>query len=284
LLSDVEQFVTTQLPEVVAWFEGPEAGRLTLPAALPVWTETLLAEASVLLRGRLAPELAAAGVEIRPVVQVDEWQRAWLHRYFTRRVYPLLTPLAVDPGRPFPYISSDSVNLLVELRRPESARTAIRGERGELFARVKIPPATPRLVAVPAHPAHFSANGTTQDVRYVSSVDLVRFFVHHLFPGMPVRHVYLFRVVRGPMPLPGATPRPAGRTRRQEDCPVVRLDVERRISGPVLAWLMDHLQVPAHGVTRHESLLEWTNVPHLLAQLEQMEDGALWLNSLSAAG
>jgi polyphosphate kinase len=267
MLTQVEQLATTRLPEVHAWFQSVDEPRLSLTSALPQWTEILLAEASVLVRGRLLPELAAAGVEVRPIVQVDEWQRAWLHRYFMQRVYPLLTPLAVDPGRPFPYISSESINLLVELRRPEAARN---GARSELYARVKIPPATPRLAPVPTHQAHLSVHGAppAKAQLYVCSADLVRFFVHHLFTGMPVRHVYLFRVVRGDMPLAQPDAPPAGRHRRHQDRPVVRLDVERRMAEPVLQWLLDHLVAPTHCVVRHESLLEWMCVPHLHAQLQ----------------
>jgi polyphosphate kinase len=270
LLGELEKLFTVNLAEVRQWFQGPEAHGRALQAVLPRWTEMLFAEASVLVRGRLLPELAETGVQVVPVMQVDEWQRGWLHRYFSDRVYPLLTPLAVDSGRPFPFISSESLNLLVELRRPEEARTGTRAVRSELMARVKIPPLTPRLIAVPTAPNTGAVQGPAagRPQRFVHSADLVRFFVHHLFTGMPVRHVYLFRIVRGESSLPDVPLQPTGRHRRHGNRPVVRLDVERRMEEPVLEWLMAHLQVPAHGVARHESLLEWTCVPALLAQLE----------------
>ncbi len=267
LLSHLDRVYATRLPEVQQWFDSPHAAGRSLPSTLPVWTETLLAEAGALIGGRMLPELAAAGIDIRPVVQLDEGQRAWLHRYFMRQVYPLLTPLAVDSGRPFPYISSDSLNLLVELRRPEAARE----DRALLFARVKVPPSTPRLVAVPTQVARFPSGDEPhlETKRYVSSADLVRFFVHHLFTGMPVRHVYFFRVVRGETPLPGAGRRAARRHRRQQDQPVVRLDVERRMAEPVLRWLMEHLHVPAHGVAHHENLLEPVCLPEVARILDE---------------
>lgn len=269
LLSHLDRVYATRLPEVQQWFDSPQAGGRSLLSTLPVWTETLLAEAGALIGGRMQPELAAAGIDIRPVVQLDEGQRAWLHRYFMRQVYPLLTPLAVDSGRPFPYISSDSLNLLVELRRPEAARE----DRALLFARVKVPPSIPRLVAVPTQVARFTSGDEPhpEPQRYVSSADLVRFFVHHLFTGMPVRHVYFFRVVRGETPLPGTGRRATGRHRRQQNQPVVRLDVERRMAEPVLRWLMEHLQVPAHGVAHHEDLLEFVCLPQVVHLLD---DGA----------
>jgi polyphosphate kinase len=269
----VERLYTARFEEVERWFHTPEAEGHTLAAALPCWSEAILGQAGSLLRSRLLPELAGAGFKVLPVVQVDEWQRAWLHRYFMERVYPLLTPLAVDPGRPFPFISSDSLNLLVELRRPEDARLP-RSMRAELFARVKIPPSTPRLVAVPAQPGLPSGEGQL----FVNSTDLVRFFVHHLFTNMPVRHVYPFRLVRGDGRSEGRQPagvRANGRQRRQIDRPVVRLDVERRMAEPVLTWLVEHLQVPAHAVVRHEGLLECVGLPYLAAQIDARAESAL---------
>ncbi len=257
-LTALDRLYMAHLLEVQQWFEC--AGGYTLDAALPRWTEALYAESGTLMRQQLLPELAAAGMEILPVIQMDERQRAWIHRYFTQSVYPLLTPLAVDPGRPFPYISSGSLNLLVELRQPD---TRLRRERPTFFARVKIPASTPRLVAIPNEGAPAAGTAT----RYVCSADLVRYFVHHLFTGIPVHHVYLFRVLRGENPLPGASRR-AGRHHRQENRPVVRLDVERRMPDPVLHWLTEHLPVPVHGVTRHDNLLESTCLPSIVALLQ----------------
>lgn len=257
-LTALDRLYLAHLPEVQQWFE---CAGYALDTALPRWTEALYAEGGALLRQQLLPKLAAVGVEILPVIQADERQRAWLHHYFTQSIYPLLTPLAVDPGRPFPYISSGSLNLLVELRQPD---TRVRRERPTFFARVKIPASTPRLVAISAEGA--PAAGTA--ARYVCSADLVRYFVHHLFTGIPVHHVYLFRVLRGEIPLPGASKR-AGRHHRQEDRPVVRLDVERRMPDPVLRWLTEHLPIPAHGVTRHDNLLESTCLPAVVALLQE---------------
>lgn len=271
VLHSLDRLYAARLGEVQQWFESPLAAGRTLAATLPLWMESLFSEVDELLRDRLLPGVAAAGTQLLPVDQVDEGQRTWLHQYFTHQVYPLLTPLAVDPGRPFPYISSDSLNLLVELRRPEALAAGLRGERAALFARVKIPPTTPHLVAVPMQPASLSPEGAapSRGARYVYSADLVRFFVDHLFTGMPVRHVYLFRVVRGATALPGTGGRAASRRRRQENQPVVRLDVERRMGEPMLGWLMEHLQVPAYGVTRHDNLLESAGLPHVIDLMEK---------------
>jgi polyphosphate kinase len=131
-------------------------------------------------------------------------------------------------------------------------------DRNSLFARVKVPRATPRLVAVPTQP-----HSAFAPIIYVCSADLVRYFVDHLFTGMPVRHVYLFRLVRGEQPLPGVNPMTATRPRRQEDKPVVRLEVEQRMAAPVLNWLMEHLRLPHYALAQHDHLFDWSCLPYL---------------------
>ena len=260
LLDEVDDLFAVHLPADEQWLQSlPAAG--PLPAeAVSRWVDTLFAEAAVLLRNELLPDMAANGVNIRPVVKLDESQRAWLHQHFTRRIYPLLTPLAVDPGRPFPFISSESLNLLVELRKPEARRT----DAPSLLARVKIPTTCPRLISVPAQPRAQAVTDEPAGANtYVCTADVVRFFVHHLFPGMPVRRVYLFRVVRGENPLPGMTPQGKLRPRRDENRPAVRLDVEPRMDADVLAWLVGHLRLPAYAVARHDGLAEWACLPNL---------------------
>jgi polyphosphate kinase len=161
--------------------------------------------------------------------------------------------------------------LLIELRRVEGAHGGSLVDRNSLFARVKIPRSTPRLVAVPTQPpGRFVKNSSSpiaNPALYVCSADLVRYFVHHLFTGMPVRHVYIFRVVRGEQPLPGAI-QSSTRTRRQEDKPVVRLDVEQHMGEPVLNWLIEHLRVPRYALAQHDRLLDWSCLPSLVQSLE----------------
>ena len=260
MLDEVDDLFAVHLPAHAQWLQS-FASTGPLPAeVVSRWVDTLFADAAILLRRDLLPDMEAGGVAIRPVVKLDEAQRAWLHRHFTRRIYPLLTPLAVDPGRPFPFISSESLNLLVELRKPEARRTGA----PSLLARVKIPTTCPRLIPIPARPAARSDEDDATDTGvYVCAADVVRFFVHHLFPGMPVRRVYLFRVVRGEKPLPGMIQNGKLRPRRDESRPAVRLDVEQRMDPDVLAWLVEHLRLPAYAVARHDGLAEWACLPNL---------------------
>jgi polyphosphate kinase len=273
----LDALFTTHLPNENAWFESHTARGLSIEEHIPRWVDELIGEATRLFMHQLRPELVAEGIYVRSVAQLDDWQRDWLHQHFMARIYPLLTPLAVDPGRPFPYISSDSLNLLVELRRteqvspegpaPDVARDQQVVDRNTLFARVKVPRSTPRLVAVPTQPT----SGFAPTV-YVCSADLVRFFVQHLFSGMTVRHVYLFRLVRGEQCLPGASAVGNARPRRQEDKPVVRLDVEQRMGAPVLNWLMEHLRLPRYALAQHDRLFDWSCLPDLVARVEHDKD------------
>src|SRR5262245_50638753 len=102
---------------------------------------TLLADARACLEERLLPELAAAGIHVVEYRSLDGPARATLRAWFERTVFPVLTPLAFDPGRPFPHISNLSLNLAVLIRNLDGM---------ERFARVKVPGTLPRLVPVQA--------------------------------------------------------------------------------------------------------------------------------------
>jgi polyphosphate kinase len=264
----LDDLFAIHLPAQASWFDDADATELSISESIPKWVDGIISEATTLYLRQLRPDLLTKGICIKPVAQLDEWQRDWLHQHFMKRIYPLLTPLAVDPGRPFPFISSQSLNLLVELRRPESGHGSSAVERSSLFARVKVPRSTPRLIAVPTQQNTTMGKAAPSPTVYVCSVDLVRFFVHHLFPGMPVRHVSIFRVVRGEQPLPGVTRSSSTRNRRQDDPPVVRLDIEYGISEPVLNWLVDHLNVPRYAIAHHIRLVDWASLPYLAASVE----------------
>ncbi|HKE99347.1 MAG TPA: RNA degradosome polyphosphate kinase [Actinomycetes bacterium] len=124
----------------------------------------------------LVPALAAAGVHLAGMDGLDRDQRRQLDEYFERQVFPVLTPLAVDPSHPFPYISNLSLSLAVLVGDPDSER--------ELFARVKVPPILPRFVPVGGSGA------------FVPLEQLVTAHLDRLFPGMDVLEAYPFRVTR----------------------------------------------------------------------------------------
>jgi polyphosphate kinase len=129
---------------------------------------------------RLRPALRRHGIRVVGFEELDERQRGHLARHFQQVIFPTLTPLAVAPGRPFPYISNLSLSLAVLVRDPVTGQT--------VFARVKVPTEIlPRFIAVPT-----DGGGTTL-------VALEEAIAHHLgalFPGMEIVDHHLFRVTR----------------------------------------------------------------------------------------
>jgi len=128
----------------------------------------------------LRPLLAAEGIRFLDPPDFTHTIDAWLSEYFTSQIFPVLTPLAFDPGHPFPYISNLSMNLAVRVRH--GGRTK--------FARVKVPGMLPRFIALPDGVSPMA--GTT----YVFLEDVIRRNVQELFPGTQVENAHLFRVIR----------------------------------------------------------------------------------------
>ncbi len=135
----------------------------------------LQAQQSELWLGELCPALAEEGIFISGVDDLTGSQLAELQQRYDRDIYPVLTPLAVGPGQPFPYISGLSVSLAVFVRDPED------GE--ERFARVKVPEGLPRFYAV-------------SESRFVLLEQVLSHFLPSLFPGMDVLERSVFRVTR----------------------------------------------------------------------------------------
>ncbi len=129
----------------------------------------------------LHPRLAAQGIHLLRMSELSDAERATLTKVFAKEIYPVLTPLAFDPGHPFPYISNLSLNLAVVVSAPS-------GE--ERFARVKVPDVLPRLFSIP--------DGDVPDntFRFVWLEDLIAENLHLLFPGMLVKERFVFRVTR----------------------------------------------------------------------------------------
>ncbi len=140
-------------------------------------TRVLQQRHSALFINELLPKLAEADINLVHISSLTEDEKKKLHDYFTMQVFPVLTPLAVDPAHPFPYISGLSLNLAVVLRNPKT--------KGEHFARVKVPPLLPRFVSVPD-----STN------RYIPLEDVMGEFLGELFQGMEVIQHHTFRVTR----------------------------------------------------------------------------------------
>ena len=121
------------------------------------------------------PELARHGIEILRWKELEDRERADLTELFRNRIYPVLTPLVVDPAHPFPFISGLSLNLAVTLAEPGTGAT--------MFARVKVPPNLPRFLNVSQY-------------RYVPIEEVIAAHLNQLFGGMDIVEHFVFRVTR----------------------------------------------------------------------------------------
>jgi len=208
-------------------------------------------EASKTFNDSILPALVASGIEILRWEELTSDERQAMSKLFEEQVFPVLTPLAVDPSHPFPYISGLSLNLAVVVKNPSAG--------DELFARVKVPPSLPRFIEVSRQ-------------RFVPLEDVISGHLDKLFPGMQVLQYHAFRVTRNEEleveeddaeNLLQALERELMRRRFG---PAVRLEVENSIDPHVLDLIISELGVDHNEVFRltgpldHESLLELVNL------------------------
>jgi polyphosphate kinase len=198
------------------------AGRLTVRHAT-CYIETLL------------PALAEHAIEILRWKELSATEQGNLRELFRERIYPVLTPLVVDPAHPFPYISGLSLSLAVVVADPETGET--------MFARVKVPPLLPRFL-------------TVSPQRFVPLEDVIAAHLNELFAGLEVLEHHAFRVTRIrdleidediTEDLLQALERELQRHRFE---PAVRLEVEESISEDVLERLVTELRVDQRAVYR----------------------------------
>ena len=168
-LSDqVEAGVTSQTPDG----RGPQE-QIDAIAAI---ARHQIERAQLLWRDELIPRLERSGISIVNWGELDVADQVYFTELFESRIFPTLTPLAVDPGHPFPYISDLSLNLAVVAADPHDGR--------RLFARVKVPPPLPRFLRAP------------DEDRFVPVEQIIAAHLEHLFPGMTIIEHHLFRVTR----------------------------------------------------------------------------------------
>jgi polyphosphate kinase len=151
----------------------------------------------------LRPAMLQQEIYLLDYFDLNQEQCKYLQNYFEEQIFPVLTPLAVDPGHPFPYISNLSLNLAVVIKHPDT------GE--ELFARVKVPKVLPRFINLPVELQEIDRTNPLQFVREVlpadrrepsqtwTGISLEQLIAHNLeslFPGMNIQDCYTFRVTR----------------------------------------------------------------------------------------
>jgi polyphosphate kinase len=227
--------------------------------ATNVSVRALLRDAYGFLHHNLIPALAANHIRILDLGALHSEQRAHLDSFFFQRVFPVLTPLAFDPGRPFPHISNLSLNIAVALRD-------LSGQ--ERFARIKIPDSLPQLV--PVAPASEAGPPPHHELSYVWIEQLVMGNLQHLFPGLEIVKAHVFHVTRDAEVAIKEletddlleTIEEAVWQRRFRD--VVRLQVEASMPDGMVHFLSEKLEVGPESVYRVDGPVDLGRLKHLL--------------------
>jgi len=208
-------------------------------------SRVLMERQSAIFSKQVLPQLRDEGIDIVHWSDLSVEEKANLQKVFNKKLFPVLTPLAVDPSHPFPYISGLSLNLAVTGQKPN-------GEES-FFARVKVPPSLPRLLP---------ADGT----RFVPLEEVISAHLDQLFPGMAITSHHTFRVTRNEdveveedeaESLLDALEKEL--TRRRFG-PPVRLEVEDGIDEEVLDTLIEELGITDNEVIRVSSMLDMTGL------------------------
>ena len=195
-----------------------------------------------LFREELTPLLREERIRFANMADLGRREQAFVQRLFQEQIFPVVTPLAVDPAHPFPYISSLSLNLAVRVRE---------GRKRAQFARIKVPPLLPRFIQLP--------DGAT----FVPLEQVIAAQLQSLFPGMQILSHHFFRVTRdADLDLVDEEAEDllaAIQTelrRRRTAARVVRLEVDRQMSGEVLQLLMRELELGSDDVYEVDGLLD----------------------------
>ena len=224
-----------------------------LPAAIQLQfirqeVRRLVEEIQDLLRNTLLPALEHEGIRILDFSSLSQAERSALDSYFLREVFPVLTPLAFDPGRPFPHISSGSLNLAVVVGDNQGI---------ESFARVKVPDSLPRLVPVIPSPRQGKVAKSAQPERaFVWLEQLIAANLHLLFPGMEILEAYPFRVTRDAevaiqeLESDDLLDSVEEAMRQRRFTSVVRLQVDANVSERILEILASNLPIDKQDVYR----------------------------------
>ncbi|MEI2810304.1 MAG: RNA degradosome polyphosphate kinase [Nocardioides sp.] len=218
-----------------------------------IWQRTgeLMARHASCFSDQVMPALASEGVVLLRWDELDRDEQRYCKRLFRERIYPVLTPLAVDPAHPFPYISGLSLNLAVLVRNPSTGT--------EHFARVKVPETFSRFVNL-------------GNARFVPMEDVISEQLRRLFPGMEVLQSHTFRVTRNEDleveedDAENLLKALEKELLRRRFGPPVRLEVENSISPKVLTLLISELGISEEEVYRLPGPLDLRGL-HAIADL-----------------
>jgi polyphosphate kinase len=227
---------------------SPQQQLIEVSAKVP----KLVARQEAIFADEILPALAAEGVEVVAWDRLSEIDRASMRELYEERIFPVLTPLAVDPGHPFPYISNLALSLAAHVADPVTAERR--------FVRLKVPDVFPRLIPL-------------GDGRFVPAEEVIGAHLHTLFVGMVVEEWAVFRVTRN-----------ADLTLEEDEADdlleavelelrkrrfnkAIRLEVEEEIGDELLELLVRELELDRRNVSRHRTLIDLS----CLWQLHQLD-------------
>ena len=221
---------------------------MELMKQVSIRTNELMERQSRVFHEEIEPLLKNNGIEFVHWDQLNDTERGYVTKLFQDRIFPVLTPLAVDPSHPFPYISGLSLNLAVIVKNPTSHE--------EFFARVKVPEILPRFIAT----------AKTGSTRFLPLEDLIAIHLQELFPGMIIQDHYTFRITRNQdMDLDEEESEDILTSIEQELArrrfgPPVRLEIESEVDEKLVTRLSNELKINPENVIHISAPLDLTSL------------------------
>ena len=221
-------------------------------------TQSLIQRQSECFQNDIRVKLAEAGISFIKWKEQDDEEKNYINKIFTDRIFPVLTPLAVDPAHPFPYISGLSLNLAVLVRKPDTHE--------ELFARVKVPSSLPRFIQT----KEFAST------RFITIEQVIIANLNKLFPGMEIEDYYTFRLTRNAdleleeEESENLLVSMEAELLRRKFGPPVRLEVPIDIKPGLLERLKVELSIREEDISRYKEPLDLTGL-NIIADLDRPE-------------
>ena len=263
--SNLDEFYMVRVASVLSNLEdgspmtaSPDIEPSVLMKAISHQTHELVSRQSKIFKNEILPEMKKAGIEIVDWQELNSEERKYVSKIFSDRIFPVLTPLAVDPSHPFPYISGLSLNLAVIVKNPTTGAV--------FFARVKVPPILNRFMPV----------GPSKAQRFILLESVIATHLQELFPGMIIEDHYTFRVTRNQDldidedDSENLLISLEQELQRRRFGPPVSLEIEEGIDPARLESLAEHLQIAPENIISVPNPIDLTSL-HKIADLELSE-------------